>query len=233
MKKLHESILQCEEKADTLAAEMGVRSYYPDSTAEFGGVSVMCFERKPDGRIFRQVGVLEKAEGGPDAQLNRLYQLNVDSREEVMTEHSAQKLVGRTDVLISVQHYNWLSIKHRLTLSQAADLCGYRLTGDRVTDDRMITMQMGSRKFRIVTYLTGRTQKAVEWYKALHRLPTLPPFTSNRYAGVPEEDRFVNFFFTPQGDCYCKAPAYSSYPYQEVTEEAFFEVYNSQNGGEQ
>lgn len=230
MKKLVEEITTCEDKAEELALEMGVTEYYHDSTAEFGGIGLMSFERKPKSSVFKQVDVISHKEGESKCQLDKLYQLNVDSVDLVMTEEETEKHLGLTNVLISSQHYTWLEIKHRLTISSAAQMCGYKLTGDKERDDEYITMQLGGKKFRIVTVLKSKSQQAIEWYKAVNRLPTLPPFTSNQYAGVSAETQQpVYFFFDCAGNFFCKAPDYSSYQHDILTEAAFNGIYRELN----
>lgn len=230
MKKLVEAITTYEDKAEELAMEMGVTEYYHDSTAEFGGIGLFSFGRKPKSSVFKQVDVISHKEGESKCQLDKLYQLNVNSEDLVMTEEETEKHLGLTNVLISSQHYTWLEIKHRLTISSAAQMCGYKLTGDKERDDEYITMQLGGKKFRIVTVLKSKSQQAIEWYKAVNRLPTLPPFTSNQYAGVPVEGRQpVYFFFNIAGDFFCKAPAYSSFPHETLTESAFTSIYEGLN----
>lgn len=230
MKKLVEAITTCEDKAEELALEMGVTEYYHDSTAEFGGIGLMSFERKPKSSVFKQVDVIAHEEGRSKCQLDKLYQLNVDSEDLVMTEEETEKHLGRTDVLISLQHYTWLEIKHRITISMAAQMCGYKLTCDKCRDNEYITMQLGGKKFRIVTVLKSKSQKAIEWYKAVNRLPTLPPFTSNRYAGVSAETKQpVYFFFDSEGCFYCKSPDYSVYPHEVMTGITFNAIYHELN----
>lgn len=230
MTKLVELIKDCEDKAEELACAMDATSYYPDTTAEFGGIGLFSFGRKPKASMFKQVDVLSQEKGGKVCQLDKLYQLNVDSEDLVITEEETEKHLGLTNVLISSQHYTWLEIKHRLTISSAAQMCGYKLTGDKERDDEYITMQLGGKKFRIVTVLKSKSQQAIEWYKAVNRLPTLPPFTSNQYAGVPVEGRQpVYFFFNIAGDFFCKAPAYSSFPHETLTESAFTSIYEELN----
>lgn len=230
MTKLVELIKDCEDKEEELACAMDATSYYPDTTAEFGGIGLFSFGRKPKASMFKQVDVLSQEKGSKVCQLDKLYQLNVDSEDLVMTEEETEKHLCLTNVLISSQHYTWLEIKHRLTISSAAQMCGYKLTGDKQRDDEYITMQLGGKKFRIVTVLKSKSQQAIEWYKAVNRLPTLPPFTSNRYAGVPVEGRQpVYFFFNIAGDFFCKAPAYSSFPHEILTESAFTSIYEGLN----
>lgn len=230
MTKLVELIKDCEDKAEELACAMDATSYYPDTTAEFGGIGLFSFGRKPKASMFKQVDVLSQEKGSKVCQLDKLYQLNVDSEDLVMTEEETEKHLGRTDVLISSQHYTWLEIKHRLTMSAAAQMCGYKLTGDKTRDDEYITMQLGGKKFRIVTVLKAKNAQALEWYKSVNRLPTLPPFTSNRYAGVSAETQQpVYFFFDGEGNFFCKAPDYSSYQHDILTEAAFNGIYRELN----
>lgn len=230
MKKLVEAITTCEDKAEELALEMNVTEYYHDSTAEFGGIGLMAFDCKPNGKIFKQVDVISQEKGKKVCQLDKMYQLNVDSEDVVMTDEETQKYLSREDVLVSAQHYEWPDIIHRLTIRQAADMCGYKLSGDKQRDAEMITMQMGGKKFRIVTMLKAKSPKAIAWYKAVNRLPTLPPYTSNRYAGVSADSRQpVYFFYNIAGDFFCKAPAYSSYPHEVLTESAFTRIYKGLN----
>lgn len=230
MKQLVDLITDCEDKAEELASNIGAVSYYHDSTAEFGGLGLFSFSRKPKNSEFKEVHVISNEKGGKACQLDKLYQLNVDSEDVVMTEEETEKHLGRTDVLISTQHYSWLEIKHRLTASVAAQMCGYKLSGNRERDDQMITMQLGGKKFRIVTVLKSRSAQAIEWYKAVNRLPTLPPYTSNRYAGVPAESgQPVYFYFNLEGDFFCQAPEYSSYSHEVITKDTFYAIYNELN----
>lgn len=230
MKKLVEAIKTCEDSAEKLAEKMGAYAYYNDSTSEFGGIGVVSFKRKPKESVFRQVDVLSQEKGGSRLQLNKLYQLNVDSEDVVMAEEETEKVLGRTDVLISIQHYTWLEIKHRLTSRAAANMCGYKLSGDKNRDDEMITMQLGGRKFRIVTFLKAKNPEALQWYKDIHRLPVLPHYTSNHYAGVPAENNQPVYFFNDnEGNFFCKASSYSSYEHDIMTEASFNELYTALN----
>lgn len=226
MNKLLSDIKYCEEKAESLAASMNVLAYYPDCTAEFGGISLMEFKNNRPPYIgmkefFEEVG----SENG-----RKQFQLNVETREEVMIEHNAAAYLGKETVMVSKQSYKWFEIKHRLTINKAAELCGYQLTNDKVKDDRMITMQLAEKTFRIVTFILASHPTAVQFYKSIHGLPTLPPFTSNHYAGVSSLSKQpVYFFNNAQGDFFCKAPEKSCYECEIISEEDFNRIYNEVN----
>lgn len=223
MKKLVEDIRVVETAADNLAKDMRLEAFYPDTTAEFGGIGLMEFsnDRAIPCEAYKVVG---EREG------RKLFQLDVESRDEVVKEQDLLDFLNRKDVMLSNQHYTWNEIKHRLTINAAANLCGYKLTGDKINDDRMITMQLGSLNFRIATFLTARNDKALGFYRAIHQLPILPLLSSNMYAGVSTSNRSpVYFFFNESGDFFCKALSESKYEHEVITEAEFNNIYQKQN----